>query len=336
MKNLSEKDLKLLLLISVSLLISLLVYINFFHLKDNDKVDIFEKKQGNQSVINQKTLTTETTSKLISSEEEKDSKKVTDEKTVPKDEAINSDGTLNQSKIDADFNHIFKEPKVPRIDKNKFHSTFGKKVVFIYSSHNRESFLPYFKKGTAPEMAYHSTFNITLIGERLGQTLKQNGIGNRVSDVDIINMLKERGLDFGSSYQMSREIVLNEMKFNPDLEMNFDIHRDSLPRKLTTISINGDRYAKILFVVGSSHENYEENVKFTNTIHTRIEKSYPGLSKGIIIKSSDQGNGVYNQDLSPNSVIIEVGGVDNRIDELYRTADVLGNVISDYYWEKVH
>ncbi|PGT76869.1 hypothetical protein COD11_25435 [Bacillus sp. AFS040349] len=55
-----------------------------------------------------------------------------------------------------------------------------------------------------------------------------------------------------------------------------------------------------------------------------------------MIKSSEQGNGVYNQDLSPNSVIIEIGGVENRIDELYRTADLLGNVISEYYWQTVH
>lgn len=121
-------------------------------------------------------------------------------------------------------------------------------------------------------MSYHSKFNVTLVGDRLGNVLKQNGIGNRVSDVDIISILGERDLDFGSSYQLSREIVLNEMKFNPDLEMNFDIHRDSLPRNLSTTTINGNTYAKISFVIGSSHENYEENLKFTNSINDMIEK----------------------------------------------------------------
>ncbi len=338
MKNLSEKDLKLLIVISVSLLISLLIYIHFFLLKDmNDKETTFEKKQGNHSEIPKMLLTAGTTSKLISaSKGEEKLREVSGKEIVPKEEALNNDGALDQLKINAHLDNIFKEPRVPIIDKNKFHSTFGRKVVFIYSSHNRESFLPYFKKGTAPEMSYHSKFNVTLVGDRLGNVLKQNGIGNRVSDVDIISILGERDLDFGSSYQLSREIVLNEMKFNPDLEMNFDIHRDSLPGNLSTTTINGNTYAKISFVIGSSHENYEENLKFTNSINDMIEKSYPGLSRGVIIKSSDQGNGVYNQDLSPNSVIIEIGGVENRIDELYRTADLLGNVISEYYWQTVH
>lgn len=46
MRNLSEKDLKLLIVISVSLLISLLIYIHFFLLKDmNDKETTFEKSK---------------------------------------------------------------------------------------------------------------------------------------------------------------------------------------------------------------------------------------------------------------------------------------------------
>lgn len=57
---------------------------------------------------------------------------------------------LDQLKINAHLDNIFKEPRVPIIDKNKFHSTFGRKVVFIYSSHNRESFLPYFKRAQHP------------------------------------------------------------------------------------------------------------------------------------------------------------------------------------------
>ncbi|GAJ41448.1 putative stage II sporulation protein [Parageobacillus caldoxylosilyticus NBRC 107762] len=57
------------------------------------------------------------------------------------------------------------------------------------------------------------------------------------------------------------------------------------------------------------------------------------MSRGIIEKDSHSGNGVYNQDLSPNSVIIEIGGIENTMDELYRTADALGEVLSQYYWD---
>ncbi|MFD1904749.1 stage II sporulation protein P [Paenibacillus rhizoplanae] len=50
-------------------------------------------------------------------------------------------------------------------------------------------------------------------------------------------------------------------------------------------------------------------------------------------KSSGNGNnGEYNQTLSPNSVLIEVGGIDNSADELKRTADLLADAIADVYW----
>ena len=47
-----------------------------------------------------------------------------------------------------------------------------------------------------------------------------------------------------------------------------------------------------------------------------LEKYY-GLSRGIFIKDRKSGNGVYNQDLSPNALLIEMGGVDNTPEELY-------------------
>ncbi|MER2172723.1 MAG: stage II sporulation protein P, partial [Psychrobacillus psychrodurans] len=84
----------------------------------------------------------------------------------------------------------------------------------------------------------------------------------------------------------------------------------------------------------TGHAEYEKNLQFANNLHTLLEKRYPALSKGILKKSSSQGNGVYNQDLAPNSLIIEIGGVDNTVEELHRTTEALAEVLSDYYWEK--
>lgn len=314
----------------------LLLFMVYLHVKkpDGSSMEIVEstdvKKEKQSGSVTKST--SDTTLKMQEMTGKTATKESISKEIIPKREALQKDGKLNLPRIKERIGGDIKQPNI----KDKFHSTFGRKVVYIYFSHNRESFLPYFQKGTIPEMAYHSNFNITLVGERLGKTLKHYGIGNTVSNVDIINMLHERNLNFNHSYQMSRELVLKEKKFNRDLEMYFDIHRDALPRKYTTIRIKGKSYAKISFVVGSAHKNYKENLEFTNAINGLIEKNYPGLSRGVIVKSRNQGNGVYNQDLSPNSVIIEIGGVENRIEELYRTADALGSVISEYYWDNVH
>ena len=41
-------------------------------------------------------------------------------------------------------------------------------------------------------------------------------------------------------------------------------------------------------------------------------------------------NGVYNQDLSPKSILIELGGQYNEIEELNNTIKVLAKVILKY------
>ena len=47
----------------------------------------------------------------------------------------------------------------------------------------------------------------------------------------------------------------------------------------------------------------------------KLNELYAGLSKGVFRKSRAMGNGEYDQSLSPNSLLIEIGGVDNTFAE---------------------
>ncbi|MFJ7935662.1 stage II sporulation protein P [Sporosarcina sp. NPDC096371] len=212
------------------------------------------------------------------------------------------------------------------------HSTFGRKVIYIYHSHSRESFLPYLKGTNKPGEAFHSKANITAVGELLGRALEKRGVGTKVDSTDIVQQLDVRGLDYASSYTLSGEQVRAARADNKDLEIFLDIHRDSLRRDSTTVEVNGKDYARLLFVVGTGHENYESNLLFAEGLNDLLMTKYPELSKGVLQKDSRQGNGVYNQDISPNAVIVEIGGVDNTLDELQRTTEALADVLSDYYF----
>ncbi|MGO4887247.1 stage II sporulation protein P [Anaerobacillus sp. MEB173] len=212
-------------------------------------------------------------------------------------------------------------------------TTEGRKVVYITHSHNRESFLPELTDATKPNEAWHSKVNITLVGERLGQELEKRGIGTEVDKTDIGAMLTERGWQYGKSYAASREVVKSAMGANEDLKFFFDLHRDAQRRDVTTVTINGVTYAKTFFVIGEDHKNYEQNSKLAKQLHDALDKKYPGLSRGVVAKGGAGTNGIFNQDLSPNSVLIEIGGVDNSLEETFRTAEALAEVISDFYWE---
>ncbi|MFS0577310.1 stage II sporulation protein P [Sporosarcina sp. 179-K 3D1 HS] len=242
---------------------------------------------------------------------------------------------LKDRSFDKDrFDALFENMKSPIIPKDSWHSTFGKDVIYIYHTHSRESFLPYFRNTDKPEDAYHSKANITLVGEMLGRALERRGVGTNVDSTDIVQELNLKGLDYTYSYKVSGELVRSARKENKDLEIFLDIHRDSLRKNSTTKVINGDSFARLLFVVGTGHENYEKNLSFTDGLDKLLSSEYPGLSKGILKKDGSQGNGVYNQDISPNSVIVEIGGVDNTVEELHRTTEALAEVLSDYYWHR--
>lgn len=207
----------------------------------------------------------------------------------------------------------------------------SKKVVFLYNSHNRESFLPHLPKETIADHAYHREVNITKVSKYLANRLEEKGIGTSVDETDIMNILHEKGWSYWQSYQASRPVVEAAMKQQKDLQYIFDIHRDSLPYKKTTKEINGTPYARMLFVIGAENKKYEKNLALATTLHYLIEDKYPGLSKGVVTKEGPNSNGVYNQDLLENSLLIEVGGYENKLEELYRTMDVFADVFYSHY-----
>ncbi|MDZ5470924.1 stage II sporulation protein P (plasmid) [Bacillus sp. 31A1R] len=212
-------------------------------------------------------------------------------------------------------------------------STGKRKMVYIYFSHNRESFLPYLKGVKDPNLAHHSKINVTKIGDRLKSQFESNGIGTVVEKADIMDKLNKKGWTYGRSYDESRNVVQAAMTKNDDLTYFIDIHRDSRRKKDTTKKINGKSYAKLAFVIGAEHSKYEKNLKLANKIHKKLEKKYPGLSRGIIQKKGAHTNGKFNQDLSEKAMLVEFGGVDNTFEELNRSADAFADVLSEIFWD---
>ncbi|WP_028610349.1 stage II sporulation protein P [Paenibacillus harenae] len=213
-------------------------------------------------------------------------------------------------------------------DKPAKPATGGRKVAFIYHSHNRESWYPVLTdKSKDPNS---STKNITLVGKRLAQKLEEMGVGAQHSDTDYPTAIENYRWEL--SYKYSMKTVKEAIASSRDLKFFFDLHRDSQKRKYTTIDINGKSYAQVYFIIGHKNPNWEQNEAFATKIHEALDKKYPGISRGIWGKTAASGNAEYNQSLAPDSVLIEVGGVDNTLEESYRTADALAEVISEIYW----
>ncbi|MBP2242902.1 stage II sporulation protein P [Cytobacillus eiseniae] len=201
-------------------------------------------------------------------------------------------------------------------------------LIYIYQSHNLESFFTETQTKDANE-AFHETQNITLVGERLSQSLKERGINAIHDKTNITEILNENNFSFSETYSVSREPLNATLENNKSIKMVFDIHRDSRKRKDTTVKLKGIDYSKVVFLVSGSSSNSKENIKFAERLHNRMVEKYPRLSRGVIVTDNQDKQNTYNQDLLDNSVLLEIGGVENTLQEEYRTADILAEIIQD-------
>lgn len=197
-------------------------------------------------------------------------------------------------------------------------------LIYLYNSHQLENY------NNDSLSAYGITPNVLMASYLLKEKLNSSGLATIVEDTNMTEFLSLNNWDYSSSYKASRIFLLDKQNTHPTIKYYFDIHRDSVNKKLTTVNINNKSYARILFVVGLEHSNYQENLNAANELNSIIDKKYPGLSRGIYKKEGPGVNGIYNQDISSKVFLIELGGIDNNIEEVLNTINALTDTITAY------
>lgn len=197
-------------------------------------------------------------------------------------------------------------------------------LIYLYNSHQLENY------NNDSLLAYGITPNVLMASYLLKEKLNSSGLATIVEDTNMTEFLSLNNWDYSSSYKASRIFLLDKQNTHPTIKYYFDIHRDSVNKKLTTVNINNKSYARILFVVGLEHSNYQENLNNANKLNSIIDKKYPGLSRGIYKKEGSGVNGIYNQDISSKVFLIELGGIDNNIEEVLNTINALTDTITTY------
>ena len=84
-----------------------------------------------------------------------------------------------------------------------------------------------------------------------------------------------------------------------------------------------------MFVIGKNHKNYKFNYDLVSNLNKIIKNINNKLSRGIYVKE----NSAFNQDLDKNVLLIEIGGVENTMEEVNNTLNVLCDVLEYYYYE---
>lgn len=194
-------------------------------------------------------------------------------------------------------------------------------LVYIYNTHQTEEYID--KENTVLTAAHY-----------LKEKLEQLGISTIVEEKNIKETIEENNLNYSESYKASRVNLENIKNKYPNIKIFIDLHRDSIGKNLSTITIGNKEYAKVLFVIGKEHNNYTQNLEFTSEINNLIIKNYPQLTKGILEKEGPGVNGIYNQDIGVNVILMEVGGFENTFEEVKNTLDIMSNIIKEKIYEE--
>lgn len=197
-------------------------------------------------------------------------------------------------------------------------------IIYLYNSHQLENY------SNSNLEIYGITPNVQMLGYILREKLNELGIPTIVEDSNMSKILEANNWDYSNSYKASRQELISKINKYPSLKYYIDIHRDSIPRSMSTVSINNKNYAKVLFIIGQDHKNWESNYKTASNINNIIINNYSSLSRGIMKKTGKYVNGIYNQDINSNCILIEVGGQENTIEEVYNTSSVLAETLKKY------
>ena len=198
-----------------------------------------------------------------------------------------------------------------------------KPLILIYHTHTTESYNPENIDGK-----YYSTDsneNVVRIGEELKKELETKYGIAVVHDTTVYNIPKIEG-----AYQKSRPDVSKYLKKYPSLIIAMDIHRDGFDKSVSqnlkgveTALIGNEKYARVMFVVGTSYKNYNKNDVLVTKINNTFNYYYPKFSRGLYFRK-----GIFNQDLSSKVILMELGSSLNSLSEALNSVKVIAKVLS--------
>lgn len=230
----------------------------------------------------------------------------------------------NETSLKIDIKKLLNEPLKLAPDKK------GPKIL-IYHTHTTECFLKSadeIGKSNTPSRTTNNKYNVVRLGEALINNLKKYNI-------DVLHNTTIHDADYNSSYIKSLNTLTGYVEKYSSLKMVIDLHRDAASEgKLRAVqNINGKNVAELMFVIGTdaklNNPRWKENLKLAIKVQARLNEICPGIAKPIYVSKNR-----YNQHLLNGSVIVEIGGDGNVIDECVRSTSYLAQAINDVIFKK--
>ena len=170
----------------------------------------------------------------------------------------------------------------------------------------------------SPDDSSRSTdrnINMCAVGRVMTDTLNAAGL-NTLHDETLNDYPSYTG-----SYSNSRAVVQQYLAQYPSIKIVLDVHRDAIEtesgsRMAPVCTVNGRQAAQVMIICGSDNgttvklPNWRQNLRFAAAWEKAMEGTYPGFTRSTLLSYR-----FYNQDLTTGSLLIEIGGHGNNLNE---------------------
>ena len=159
------------------------------------------------------------------------------------------------------------------------------------------------------------SINMCAVGRVMADTLNAAGICT-LHDETLNDYPSYTG-----SYANSRAVVQQYLAQYPSIKVVLDVHRDAIERENGTrcapvCTIDGRQAAQVMIICGCDNGTsvqlpaWRQNLRFAAAWERSMEAKYPGLTRPVLFSYR-----CYSQDLTTGSLLIEIGGHGNNLNE---------------------
>ncbi|MDU2671242.1 MAG: stage II sporulation protein P [Clostridium sp.] len=200
------------------------------------------------------------------------------------------------------------------------------KKILIHHTHSQEGYSEIGSEGNWN--SFDNNLNIMGVGDVLTKELEE-GYG-----ISVIHDKTIHDIDYTKCYEQSYKTVEMYLQEYGDFDLIIDLHRNSATESMTTVNLNGEDLARIMFVTAQNSSRYIANIELAQQFTSIAEGLFPTLLSGIPIL--DRTSGIYgnNLGLSDNMILIELGTNENSVEEARRSTKYIARIIAEYLKDK--
>lgn len=202
--------------------------------------------------------------------------------------------------------------------------------VLILHTHATETYQTWDAPWYDPDFGARTqdtTLNMCAVGERMTEVLNEAGI----------NTLHDQTLhdspSYTESYARSAQTSRAYLEQYPSIKVILDVHRDAIESGDTRIkplcTIDGQDTAQVMIIAGCNNgstvrlPNWRMNLQFAAAWESEMEELYPGLTRPVMCAYR-----FYNQDITTGSLLIEIGGHANTVEEALRAGEYAARALA--------